>query len=286
LPDVEGLKIGVCIGDGHFSHVYEGDYNGIPVAVKVLERGSAELQSNEIDILTRLRGVDHIVQLLEVVRADHILLIFERLHSIDIETLLDRISLHLFRVYLRCVLRALEGAHARGIVHRDVKPGNVMVSPDWRTIKLIDWGCGAFVSNNMDLRAGSKICRPPEMMLGYQQYGTPSDIWAVGALILYFICDGTVPWGGRTNADALGRLSRFHPPGSIEALARRLAIPVPAACRLLRDGEDVADIESEFSEDFADLCHPDLIALAKLLLTIDPEKRPTATVALQHKFFR
>jgi serine/threonine protein kinase len=107
-----------------------------------------------------------------------------------------------------------------------------------------------------------------------------------GVLILYILCDRRVPWGGRASADTLSSLSRFHQPGTIQRLAARLGLDVPAVCQLLEEGEDVADIEGEFSEDFDDLCDPVLIALAKALLAIDPDERPTATVALQHNFFR
>jgi serine/threonine protein kinase len=286
LPVVAGLTFGRLLGEGHFSHVYLGNYKNGRVAVKVIERGSPSLISTEIDILTRLRGVPNVVQLLDVVHADQTLLIFEYLRTIDVETFLDDLTLPLFRIYLRALLQGLAGAHARGVLHLDVKPGNVAVSPHWRTIKLIDWGCGALIGSEINVRGGSKLCHPPEMTLGFPHCGAGCDIWATGVLIIYVLSDRRVPWAGRTNRDMLIRMSEYFGAGEIRAVARRLEIEIDPEVDAALLAEPTRRIESVVTEDFADLADPELLDLAKLLLTIDPERRPSAEQALQHRFFQ
>jgi serine/threonine protein kinase len=93
------------------------------------------------------------------------------------------------------VLEALEVAHANGIVHRDVKPGNVIVTDDGR-VKLADFGV-ASVKGDPRLTAtglvlGSPSYMSPEQAKG-EAAGPASDLWALGAT-LYFAVEGRVPF--------------------------------------------------------------------------------------------
>ena len=100
------------------------------MAIKVIERGSSRLVKIETKILKKLKGVDHVVQLLKVIKSEETLLGFELLDGISEEEVLDRITVRRLRRLLRAVLTALHEAHSRGIVHRDVKLGNIVVSSD------------------------------------------------------------------------------------------------------------------------------------------------------------
>jgi serine/threonine protein kinase len=173
LPPVSFLTYGKCLGSGHFSHVYEGTYREThPAAIKVIERGSERTVEKEIAILTRLRGLPHIIQLYEVINVSCTLLVFELLNGIDPETYYRDITLDRFRHVLRSLLTALKAAHDAGIVHRDVKLGNILISEDWNDVRLIDWGCGCEISDHMSHRAGSRSVRSIEMFLEYDGYGT------------------------------------------------------------------------------------------------------------------
>jgi serine/threonine protein kinase len=286
LPKVDGLTFGRLLGEGHFSHVYEGTYRGAKVAIKVIERGSAELIAGEIDILMRLRGAPNIVQLFDVVRAEQTLLIFEHLRTMSVDTFLDVLTIPTFRIYLRELLTGLAAAHERGILHLDVKPGNVAVSPHWRTVKLIDWGCGAFVGGPINVRGGSKLCHPPEMMLGYPNCGTGCDIWATGVLVLYVLTDRRVPWAARRTGDMLVRLGEYVGGGAILELAGKLGLDVEEEVREKMPPLPVHELAGVVAEPFVDLIDPDLIDLTQWLLTVDPTKRPSAVQALGHRFLQ
>src|SRR5205823_7522352 len=118
------------------------------------------------------------------------------------------------------VARALAAAHARGIVHRDVKPGNVLVSADGR-VKVTDFGIArAIAEAQMTLPGttlGSVHYFSPEQARG-ETASEASDIYALG-IVLYEMLTGRRPWEGDTAAAiALARLSRTVPiPSSVRA---------------------------------------------------------------------
>lgn len=93
------------------------------------------------------------------------------------------------------VLAALEKAHGVGIVHRDVKPGNVMVPPDGRA-KLGDFGI-ASIKGDPKITTTGMIMGSPSFMAPEQATGTPLgpevDLWSLGAT-LYYAVEGQPPF--------------------------------------------------------------------------------------------
>ena len=138
------------------------------------------------------------------------------------------------------VAHALAAAHARGIVHRDVKPGNVLVSSDGR-VKVTDfriaraWSDARLTLPGVTL--GSVHYFSPEQALG-EQATEASDIYSLG-IVLYELLSGRRPWEGDSAAAvAMARISAPPPlvsavrpnvPPVLEAIDRRALSPDPAA---------------------------------------------------------
>ncbi len=126
------------------------------------------------------------------------------------------------------VARALAAAHARGIVHRDVKPGNVLIGRDGR-VKVVDFGIArAIAEAQMTLPGttlGSVHYFSPEQARG--ETATPeSDIYALG-IVLYEMLTGGRPWEGDSAAGVA--LARLTGPAPDPALARPSLAPDLAA---------------------------------------------------------
>lgn len=71
-----------------------------------------------------------------------------------------------------------------GIIHRDVKPHNIMIDHDKHQLKLIDWGLAEFYFPGKDynVRVASRYFKSPELLLDYQYYDYSLDVWSTGAL--------------------------------------------------------------------------------------------------------
>jgi eukaryotic-like serine/threonine-protein kinase len=94
------------------------------------------------------------------------------------------------------LLAALEAAHRQGIVHRDVKPSNVLLPGKGEPPKLTDFGI-ASVADDMTLTATGAVLGSPSFIAPEQATGSsagpPADLWGLGAL-LYFAVEGVAPF--------------------------------------------------------------------------------------------
>src|SRR5919202_329268 len=117
--------------------------------------------------------------------------------------------------YARQILAALRVAHGKGLVHRDIKPHNVLVDSEGR-VKVTDFGIA---------RAGPSQMTEVGAIVGTAQYLSPeqargetvdprSDIYSMG-IVLYEILTGTVPFGGESPVElAMKHLSKVPEPPS------------------------------------------------------------------------
>ena len=120
---------------------------------------------------------------------------------------------------------ALEAAHDRGVVHRDLKPDNIKITPEG-TVKVLDFGLAKALEKDED--AGSDATREVSlarteagMILGTPSYmsteqarggetGTGSDIWAFGCCF-YELLTGEKTFSGETVSDTIGAILRDDP---------------------------------------------------------------------------
>jgi tetratricopeptide (TPR) repeat protein len=144
----------------------------------------------------------------------------------------------------RGVLAGLKHAHEEGIVHGDIKPGNVLLTRD-RIVKLVDFGLSrlvgeASVSTSAVELKGTPLYMAPEVVMG-ERPAVRSDIWSVG-VVLYRMLAGRQPFPGRTlptlfyaiHNSTPHRLDPSLPPALVDLTMRCLAkLPQdrPASCQ-------------------------------------------------------
>jgi serine/threonine-protein kinase len=153
------------------------------------------------------------------------------------------------------VARALAAAHARGLVHRDVKPGNVLIGRDGQ-VKVVDFGIARAVSEAQVTLPGTTLGSvhyfSPEQARG-EPATESSDIYSLG-IVLYELLTGARPWEGDSAAAVgLARLSGPAPdpmavrpsvPPDLAAITRKALAPEPrdrfASAAAMADALDAA----------------------------------------------
>jgi tRNA A-37 threonylcarbamoyl transferase component Bud32 len=111
------------------------------------------------------------------------------------------------------IARALAAAHERGLIHRDIKPGNVMLRPDGR-VKVVDFGiaraAGSDTLTNTGVVLGSTAYLSPEQASG-QPVDERADLYALGC-VLYEMLTGRVPFSADTPIATMYRHVNEDPP--------------------------------------------------------------------------
>jgi serine/threonine protein kinase/beta-lactam-binding protein with PASTA domain len=148
------------------------------------------------------------------------------------------------------ILAALRFAHNHGVVHRDIKPHNVVVSPDGR-LKVTDFGiarAGASQMTEVGSIVGTAQYLSPEQARG-EVVGPPSDLYSVG-IVLYEMLTGRVPFDGDSAvAIAMKHLSEEPVPPSVYAPGTPPALEQVVLRALAKDAGDRYQTAEEMSAD-------------------------------------
>jgi serine/threonine-protein kinase len=225
------------IGSGGIGVVYAAEHValGTEVAVKVL-RGAAAMDASEIARLRREARVQGSIEHPNVVRTldldelpdGSIYVVMELLRGHSLASTLKHNGLVApgFAVPMFAqVCRALWAAHQLGVVHRDLKPGNIFICED-KTIKVLDFGMSKF-NEAESLTQDGYTLGTPEYMAPEQCIGAPvdarTDLYALGVMMFEAIT-GDLPIRGRNRRELLELHQRAIPRTIIET---RPDLPLP-----------------------------------------------------------
>ncbi|MER6994107.1 protein kinase [Saccharopolyspora hirsuta] len=203
-------RLEATIGHGAMGHVWAGTDELLhrPVAVKELrlspglaEEQAAEMRERALREARAMAALNHpnTVLLYDVAREDdQPFVVMELVHGLSLSQLLNKhgsLPPAKLAVLADGVAAALQAAHQVGIVHRDVKPGNVLLGAD-RLVKLADFGMSRSTAESTLTRSGVLVGTPaylaPEIAVG-GELGANADLWSFGAM-LFAAAEGRLPY--------------------------------------------------------------------------------------------
>lgn len=177
------------------------------------------------------------------------------------------------------ILRGLKYVHSAGVIHRDLKPLNILINENC-DLKICDFGLARVQDPQMTGYVSTRYYRAPEIMLTWQKYDTEVDLWSVGCILAEMI-EGKPLFPGRDHVhqfSIITELLGLPPPDVIETICSE---------NTLRFVQSLPHREPiPFSERFANCTHvePEAIDLLLKMLIFDPKKRISAADALTHPY--
>ncbi|KAG9395917.1 Casein kinase II subunit alpha [Carpediemonas membranifera] len=291
--DQNNYEIVAKVGRGKYSEVFKG-YDCAAdkfVIIKVLKPVKKKKIKREIKILQNLAEGPNIVHLLDVVRdpvSKTPAFITELVDTEDFRTLYPKLSIDDIRFYMYKILIALDFCHSMGIMHRDVKPHNIMIDHKRRELRLIDFGLAEFYLPGMEynVRVASRYFKGPELLVDFRQYDYSLDLWSLGAQLAAMIFLKEPFFKGSSNENQLEKIVEVLGNRSFTEYLAKYEIPMKKHISDLVDRNLPArPLEGFITDKNKHLCPPDAIDFVKTLLRFDHQERPTAREAMGHPFF-
>lgn len=250
-PAAVGLAMGVTLGEGGMGVVRDGTQHSLrrSVAIKTLKPGRRSLKATRrlVQEARVMGALEHpnVVPVHDVATLDDApAIVMKRIEGEVWTTVLPRQDLPERVEVLVQVCNAVAYAHSRGVLHRDLKPDNVMLGR-FGEVYLLDWGIAVALHEGAppDLPraatehqlAGTPAYMAPEMAMGDgARVGVHTDVYLLGAL-LYEVLTGGPPHMGHDARSILTTLSAFQPffpagaPGALAQLCAQAMALDPAA---------------------------------------------------------
>ena len=259
----EHYKVVGILGQGAFSVVYKAIHRktGLnrcikKIKIKSFTKAEEESIMNEIEIL-KMIDHPHIMKIYEYYQKENYLYIVteflaggELFYRIE---QLNKFTESAAAKYIRQILLAVSYLHARQIIHRDIKPENVVFEtpePD-SNLKLIDFGTSKKLLDNKKLKTtmGTAYYVAPEVL--NKSYDFKCDVWSCGVILYVLLC-GYPPFNGSTEQKIIKRIKEG---------------------KFVFPDEEWSHISNEAKD------------LIKLMLTRNPDKRPSVEQVLKHPWF-
>lgn len=281
------------IGRGKYCEAFEGVHikTNSQVVIKILKPVKKKKIKRELKILQNVSNGPNIVRLLDYVRdplSKTPSLIFEYVNNIDFKQLYPTFCDYDIRFYIREVLKALDFCHAAGIMHRDVKPHNIMIDHAQRQLRLIDWGLAEFYHpcNPVNVRVASRYYKGPELLVDYQLYDYSLDVWSLGCMFAGMIFRREPFFRGADNYDQLVRICKVLGFDGLQAYLNKYQLELDQHFDDILDRYPQKPWTKFISSDCVNLAHSESVDLLDKMLVYDHSQRIMPKEAFSHPYIK
>ena len=217
---------------------------------------------------------------------DEIYMVCERMDT-DLSYIIKSpqgLSLEHVQLFIYQILRGLNYMHSAGILHRDLKPRNILVNSSC-DIKICDFGlCRPFIdelrarASEMTDYVATRWYRAPEVLLSFREYSGAMDIWSVGCIVGELFLRRPLLPGGNTEHQIELILNLLGTPQESDIES----IPNKRTKKFIRQFEKRSGSEFEAVFKYAS---PEALDLLKKMLVFNPKNRISARQAMEHPYF-
>lgn len=279
------------IGEGTYGVVYKARdrVTNETIALKKirLEQEDEGVPSTAIREISLLKEMQHrnIVRLQDVVHSDkRLYLVFEYL-DLDLKKHMDSSPEFIkdprqVKMFLYQMLCGIAYCHSHRVLHRDLKPQNLLIDRRTNSLKLADFGLARAFGIPVRTFTHEVVTlwyRAPEILLGSRHYSTPVDVWSVGCIFAE-MANRRPLFPGDSEIDELFKIFRILGTPNEDTWPGVTSLP---------------DFKSTFprwpSKDLATVVpnlEPAGLDLLNSMLCLDPTKRITARSAVEHEYFK
>lgn len=280
------------VGRGKYCEAFEGINISSEerCVIKILKPVKKKKIKREVKILQCLYGGPNIIKLFDIVRDQNSKtpsLIFEYVNSKDFRVLYPTLTDFDIRYYIYELLKALDYCHSQGIMHRDVKPHNVMIDHESRKLRLIDWGLAEFYhpGKEYNVRVASRHYKGPELLVDLQAYDYSLDLWSLGCMFAGMIFRKDPFFHGRDNDDQLVKIAKVLGTDELNAYLNKYHLELEPDLDDLIGRQSKKPWSKFINADNQHLVSPEAIDFVDKLLRYDHQERLTAREAMAHPYF-
>ncbi|XP_016118056.1 casein kinase II subunit alpha-like [Sinocyclocheilus grahami] len=174
-----------------------------------------------------------------------------------------------------------------GIMHRDVKPHNVMIDHEHRKLRLIDWGLAEFYhpSQEYNVRVASRYFKGPELLVDYQMYDYSLDMWSLGCMLASMIFRKEPFFHGHDNYDQLVRIAKVLGTEDLYDYIDKYNIELDPRFNDILGRHSRKRWERFVHSENQHLVSTEALDFLDKLLRYDHQARLTAREAMEHPYF-
>ncbi|EIW69024.1 CMGC/CDK/CDC2 protein kinase [Tremella mesenterica] len=278
------------VGEGTYGVVYKArDIHGNFVALKKIrleaeDEGVPSTSIREISLLKELSQDDNIVKLLDIVHSEaKLYLVFEFL-DLDLKKYMDTIGDKdglgpaMVKKFTWQLIKGLYYCHAHRILHRDLKPQNLLINKEGN-LKIADFGLARAFGIPLRTYTHEVVTlwyRAPEVLLGSRHYSTAIDMWSVGCIFAEMAMRQPL-FPGDSEIDEIFRIFRILGTPNDDIWPGVQSLPDYKPTFPQWHSQDLSTMVRGLDEHGIDLLN--------LTLIYDPAHRISAKRALQHPYF-